>query len=99
MAAAMRKQRSAERAASSLPGDALAWHELGLAYRALGKNTEAVAALSEAIELDPDLPEAHNNLGILCLTRGEVVRAESAFREAIRIRPDYADAHGNLAAF
>jgi Tfp pilus assembly protein PilF len=46
--------------------------------------------LSKSIELDAELPEAHNNLGIMRLS-------EASFREAIRIKPDYADAHGNLA--
>ena len=45
----------------------LTWHELGLTYRALGRSADAVAAIGKAIELDPDLPEAHNNLGIIWL--------------------------------
>jgi predicted CXXCH cytochrome family protein len=73
------------------------WHELGLTYRALGRNTDAVTALGKALALDPDMAEAHNNLGIIWFAEGNPARAEAAFREAIRIRPEYADAHGNLA--
>src|SRR5262249_3508076 len=75
----------------------IAWHELGLTYRAQNKMTDAVAALQKAAALDPEMPEVHSNLGIVLLTSGEHRRAEAAFREAIRIQPDYVDAHNNLA--
>lgn len=86
-----------ERAAALSSGDAVTWHQLALTYRALNRTTDAVAALEKALQRDAELPEAHNNLGIILLQSGALARAESAFREAIRIRPDYADAHGNLA--
>jgi predicted CXXCH cytochrome family protein len=79
-----------ERAAALAPTRALTWHELGLAYRSLGRNADAVTALRRALQHDPEMPEAHNNLGILELS-------EASFREAIRIKPDYGDAHANLA--
>ncbi len=79
-----------KRAAALAPDDANPWHELGLTYRAQGDRSAAIAALQKAIALDPDLPEAHNNLGILRLS-------DADFLEAIRIQPDYADAHSNLA--
>ena len=80
------------------PVSAVTWHEMGLAYQALGKTADALAALGKALALDPDMPEAHNNLGSVWLANGNAARAEPAFREAIRIRPDYADAHANLAS-
>ena len=83
--------------ATLIASEALTWHELGLAYQALGRSTDAMTAIEKALELDPELPEAHNNLGIMSVAGGAQKRAEAEFREAIRIRPDYADAHGNLA--
>jgi predicted CXXCH cytochrome family protein len=80
-----------QRAATLAPERALTWHELGLTYRSLGRNANAIAALRRALASDPEMPEAHNNLGILTLS-------EASFREAIRIKPDYADAHANLAS-
>lgn len=88
---------SALQRAISLSARALTWHELGMSYRSMGRTADALAAFGKAIERDPELPEVHNNLGILRLSSGDPARAEAAFREAIRIKPDYADAHGNLA--
>jgi predicted CXXCH cytochrome family protein len=96
-AAEVLKQAALLASDGAAPGGAVAWHELGLTYQSLGRSGDAVAAIGKALELDPDLPEAHNNLGIIRFAGGEQANAESAFREAIRIRPDYADAHGNLA--
>ena len=67
-----------------------------MTYRALHQLPGAIAALEKARELDPDMQEAQNNLGIILYMQGDRSQAERAFREAIRIQPDYADAHGNL---
>ncbi len=78
------------RAAAHGPERAQTWNELGRTYRALGKPAEAIAALQKAIEKDPGMPEAHNNLGALR-------RSGADFLEAIRNKPNYADAHYNYA--
>jgi Flp pilus assembly protein TadD len=52
--------------------------------------------LREAIRINPEDAEAHNNLGILLAGQGKYHEAEKAFREAIRINPDDAEAHNNL---
>ena len=84
------------RRAADIDNHAITWHELGLSYRATGQLPEAIAAMEKAVAIDPELAEAHNNLGIIWFGGGEGGKAEAAFLEAIRIRPDYADAHGNL---
>ncbi len=84
--------RVLEQATALAPARALTWHELGLAYRSLGRPADAVTALRRALQQDPEMPEAHNNLGIL-------EQSEASFREAIRIKPDYVDAHANLASW
>jgi tetratricopeptide (TPR) repeat protein len=84
-----------QNAAAQAPDDPATWRELGLTYQAQGKTQDAIAALLKAIELDPDMPEAHNNLGVIRSAQNPA-KAEQDFREAIRIQPDYADAHSNL---
>ena len=86
---ALEQARAASRDAATL-------HELGLAYRDLGRPADAVSALEEAIRLDPDLPEIRNSLGNLLLESGDPGKAEQALREAIRSQPDFAAAHADL---
>ena len=59
--AAAALQRGTERA----PGNALAWTELGLVKRALGKFSDAKTAYTQAIAADAAYAPAHRNLGVL----------------------------------
>jgi Tfp pilus assembly protein PilF len=70
---------------------------LGLAQLQLGKQTEAIASMRKANELDPEFPEAQNRLGAMLLQTGQTALAEEAYRAALRLQPTFADAHANLA--
>jgi len=71
------------------PEHAEAWHRLGQAYFELDDRTKAVRALTRAVKLDPHVPSAWNNLGILTLPSPEedaparLRRAEGFLRRAI----------------
>lgn len=56
----------------------------------------AEQAFRGAIELDPSLAEAHNNLGIVLSRQGRADEAASAFEKAVEIRPDLPGALNNL---
>jgi predicted O-linked N-acetylglucosamine transferase (SPINDLY family)/glycosyltransferase involved in cell wall biosynthesis len=56
----------------------------------------AVDCLRTALSLEPDLPEVHNNLGIVLARQGKLAEASASFQEAVRCKPDFADAHNNL---
>jgi tetratricopeptide (TPR) repeat protein len=61
-----------------------------------GAYSEAAALFEEAVELDPSLAEALNNLGSSLPFLGRYDEAEQCLRQAIAIKPNYSDAHGNL---
>jgi tetratricopeptide (TPR) repeat protein len=69
--------------------------------RALDKTNDLVsekAELQRAIELNPNLAEAQNQLGYISGKAGDLVQAESSYRAAVHASPSYLVAWINLAA-
>jgi tetratricopeptide (TPR) repeat protein len=71
------------------------WYERG-AEMEEDSPEEAMAAYRRALELDPDLADAHVNLGRLLHERGETAEAERHYRLALAARPDDTTAAYNL---
>ena len=69
--------------------------ELGKA----GDMEQATALLQRATELDPDLADAHFNLGIAERKRGRPDPAIAAMRQVIALRPDDFEAHARLGSW
>ena len=61
--------------------------------RQAGKIEEAIAHYEQALRINPDYAEAHNNLGLLLAQTGRIEEAIAHFEQALRIKPDYAEAH------
>lgn len=60
----------------------------------IGSNHEMAKMMTnKALELDPDLAEAHAGKGLELLHDFEIQEAEEEFRKAIRLKPSYATAH------
>ena len=78
------------------------WLNLGAAY--LGnpvlatpeQQMQAIAAFEKAIELNPAIPNAHYNLGLIFVDRGDNDLAAAAFRQAIQVNPLDRDAQSWL---
>ncbi|GFO53246.1 hypothetical protein GMSM_02530 [Geomonas sp. Red276] len=68
----------------------------GTLARQLGRPEAALGFLSRAAELQPSVPELHNNLGVILEDLGRHAEAAASFRRALTLRPDYGDAHANL---
>lgn len=60
------------------------------------KTNEAIAAFRSVSEERPELPEPHNNLGVLYAGLGRYDDARRALETAILADPKYATAHENL---
>ena len=55
----------------------------------------AVGEYSRVVELRPDWPEAHNNLGVARKKRGDLEQAVASFNRALELRGDYSEAWSN----
>ena len=62
----------------------------------LGKHKEAELKLKQAIEFNPNYPNAYYNLGYLFIKQGNLRKAEIYLRKAIELKSDFALAHYNL---
>lgn len=91
-----------EKALAGDPNYARAWSGLADAYNLLigygnltpGKALpRADAAAIKALELDPDLAEAHASLGLIRSNQNRFADAEAEFKRALELNPDYAPAH------
>jgi Flp pilus assembly protein TadD len=57
---------------------------------------EAIGAFRAVIEIDPEIPEAHNNLGLCLFQKSQFDAAIEEYRAALELNADYALAHANL---
>ncbi len=80
------------------PNEALPTYKLAKALEKANDLAGESAALQRAIELDPNLAEAQNQMGYLETKSGEDAKAESYFRAAVHASPSYLQAWINLAA-
>ena len=70
--------------------------EQGLAYWAEQKWQETIEACQKAIELNPNLVEAHKTLGNALQKVGRLSEAMGHYARAIEIKPDFAETYANL---
>jgi predicted O-linked N-acetylglucosamine transferase (SPINDLY family) len=66
---------------------ALKFFEKGSSLQSSGDHKKAVNAFKEAILIQPDFVEAHNNLGLAYLALSDAPKAELSFLEAHKIDP------------
>jgi Flp pilus assembly protein TadD len=69
------------------PGESLLWYEIGRIHARQKHLAQAIVELTKATELDPELAEAYNELGIVLAEGAAAAAAEAAFRNSLRIAP------------
>ncbi len=62
-----------------------------------GKPDEAIGLYQKALEIDPEYPEANNNLGMALARLGKLNEAVPHFQKFVASNPASADAQNNLA--
>ena len=92
-------QRALERADGVLvksPRDAQVRFLRAVILGDMGKAPEATAVLEALTQDFPELPEPHNNLGVILANQGRYEPARAALQRAIAAAPDYVTARENL---
>jgi len=85
-------------ALESDPDEPLLYYKLSRALDKMKDIAGEKAALVRAIQLNPNLAEAQNQMGYLADRDGDTAQAESYFRAAVSASPSYVAAWINLAA-
>ena len=78
------------------PRDPQARFLKGVGQAQAGRASDAIATLTALTQEYPELPEPHNNLGVLYAAQSDFDKARSALELAVRLQPNYAVAHENL---
>jgi Flp pilus assembly protein TadD len=76
--------------------DASTLNHRGVTLRRLNRMDEAIVCYRRAIALQPDLAEAHHNLGNALADQNQLDDAVLCYRRAIALRPDWSEAHNHL---
>lgn len=81
----------------AVPGNYLAYNNLGTTLRKEGDYEASIAAIRKALSIKPHYAIGYNNLGNTLMAKGDHKQAEAHYRKALEIQPDLVPAHSNLA--
>src|SRR5581483_9131680 len=72
-------------------------YKKGRAASRKGDNETALDHFQNAIQIDPEFTDAHNDLGVVLANLGNIGEAAEQFKKAIDLAPDHNVAVGNLS--
>lgn len=71
-------------------------YQLGAIFARKGKCDSAIIYFEKIIELNPNEPEAYNNLGYCYYTLDQLQKAKQMFEKALELKPDLTSAQKSL---
>jgi tetratricopeptide (TPR) repeat protein len=74
-----------------------AWNNLGVVLYSVGKYSEAIESIDEALRLDPIVARYHYNLGKTLEELGKLAQAMNSYKKAIEVDVDFDQAKIDLA--
>jgi tetratricopeptide (TPR) repeat protein len=83
-------------ALAAMPRDTALLNNLAVVEDALGLDRDALLHLQTALEIEPELLVARNNVGIVQVHRGRLDLAEGVFRDILAQDPAFHRAHDHL---
>ncbi|MDF1744045.1 MAG: tetratricopeptide repeat protein [Gimesia sp.] len=84
-----------------LESDALQWealYYLGTLQLQRGELDTSIANFLKVVQMRPEMPDVHNNLGVAYYALGKSQEARQSFERAIQIHPHYESAYFNLGS-
>ncbi|MEX0978489.1 MAG: tetratricopeptide repeat protein [Pirellulales bacterium] len=78
------------------PSHAGSWHLLGVIAFQMGRRGDALAAIRQAIAIDPRQAAFHCHLGEVHRALGQLDEARLCYERAIQLQPDFADPYNNM---
>jgi len=87
---------SLERAIALKPDEPNVLAASGRSYDGKGETSNAVASFKCALEMNPEMFEAHNDLGTVYFKNNNYAAAEASFATAVRIKPEAWPSRFNL---
>lgn len=78
------------------PQNAVALQYSGVIAYQSGAHKKALKLIEQAIQIQPSIPDFHNNLGLVFQAIGDHQRAVECYRQAITLNATYVEAYNNL---
>ena len=80
----------------SVANEVMLFYNIGNLHRTLKQYTEALASFQKAMDLNPQMAEAHTSIGMVYRALGDLKQAEAYHRQAIQLNPLLKNAYNNL---